>query len=178
MSERSCRSRAEAGDSVEALRAPGDVEVVRGDADDLAEAEGDDRQVVAAQPQSRPADDESADDRGGHHHGQGRDQRPVALRGQQPGGVRADREERGVPEVEEPAVADHDVQPDGEHHEDERAGHDVRSVGSSEEQRPASAETATIGRPAARRNARGGAAGRSVRCSSTALMDADITHAP
>ena len=35
------------------------------DAEDLAEAEGDDGEVVAAQPQGRGADDDAEDERGG-----------------------------------------------------------------------------------------------------------------
>ena len=62
------------------------------DPDDLAEAEGDDREVVAADPQGRRAQDHA-----GHHGDRDRDrqrqeERPVpVLRGQHAGGVGADR---------------------------------------------------------------------------------------
>jgi hypothetical protein len=58
--------------------------------------------------------------------------RPAALgRGEDAGGVGADREEGGIAEVEQTAVADHDVETDREHDEDQRIGRDPQGVGRS-----------------------------------------------
>ena len=105
-----------ARDAGDAVRAVGQRHPVGDDdADDLAERQGHDRQVVAAQPQHGEAE----------HH--------APERGQQPGdrqagpeteaeggredrvGIGADGVERDVAEVEQPGEPDHDVQPPAEH---------------------------------------------------------------
>ena len=89
-------------------------------AGDLAEAEGDDGEVVAAQPQDRRADEQAdqaaammtngsapQNQSSGLNAGRGR-------RGQDRGGVRADGVEGHVAEVEQAREADHDVQAEAE----------------------------------------------------------------
>ena len=140
---------AEAGrvDRRDSLGAAGQVEAgveqvvsVPGDLrHDLAEAERDDREVVAPETQGREAD-QHADQR--REHAREEEQRPDRdvdagqvridpdcpeversrgeLERREPGGaVRAHRVERDVAEVEQPRVADDHVQADGHHHEHE-----------------------------------------------------------
>ena len=86
---------------------------------DLAEAQGHDRQVVAAQPQDRGAD-EQAGDGGADDHDRQRDperELPAERRGrrrEEGGEVGADRVEGHVAEVEQAGVADHDVEPEAQ----------------------------------------------------------------
>src|SRR5699024_7705832 len=87
--------------------------------------EGDDGQVVAAQPQGGAADDDAGQDGRDDHRGDGGQDRPAQPGGQHAAGVGADGVERRVAQVQQPAVADDDVQPGGEHHEDHRVGHDA-----------------------------------------------------
>jgi hypothetical protein len=115
-----------------------DAAAVRHDlADDLAEGERDDRDVVAAQPQRRHADHGAGD--GGRRSGEREDEQEVEVdagraghgvadqdgdaasvgpgvrpeaRPEVSGRVRADREEGHVPEVEQAGVAHDDVQPE------------------------------------------------------------------
>src|SRR5207245_10061969 len=87
--------------------------------DDLAEAEGDDREVVAAHAQGRRADRDAEERR---DHGRDPDTDPEAprvaverraedWRDQEPHAVGPDREERRVDEDEEARVPDNEVQP-------------------------------------------------------------------
>src|ERR1700736_4970843 len=66
-----CRS----GGHDHAVWTTGEREVVRGDSHDLAEAEGDDGQVVAAQPECGVADEVTPDR--GDEHGDGKGEPPV-----------------------------------------------------------------------------------------------------
>ena len=90
--------------------------VARRDADDLAEAERDDGQVVAPQSQRRCAEQQAGDE--GEHDGDGDGgqvgQRGV-LRAEQPRGIGADGEEADVAEVEQAGLADHDVEAEADH---------------------------------------------------------------
>ena len=129
---------------------------VDGDAaDDLAERERHDRDVVAAQAQRREAE-QRAGERGEERRYR-QDQQPVQvdarLRLQELGDadvdvggaeearaepahrVRADREERDVAEVEQAGEADHDVQPERHDDVDQRGGRvlDERAAGVVEE---------------------------------------------
>jgi len=115
--------------------------------DDLAERERHDRDVVAAQAQRRHADQRACHRR--RRHGKDEDQQEVdvdagqlrrgfahedrhalpvvsgavpEVRGEVRRGVRADREERHVAEVEQAREPDHDVQP--ERHDHVRGGQD------------------------------------------------------
>ena len=97
---------------------------------DLAEAEGHDGQVVAVQPQHRQAEQHAGDGRhrepdeeedvepaGRQREAAAEDQVGVRRAEDRPG-VRADREEGHVAEVEQAGQADHDVQSERQRHED------------------------------------------------------------
>src|SRR5207342_1944782 len=96
-----------ARNSGDAVRAAGKVLPVEQDqADDLAEAEGDDGEVVAAQPQHRKAEEE-AGERGEDAGGRQADpEREAEVLCDQRIGISADRIERDVAEIEEPGEAD------------------------------------------------------------------------
>ena len=130
-------------------------------ADDLAEGERDDRDVVAAQPQRRHADQGAGDGRrrdgeredeqevdvdagrAGHGvAGQDGDAAPVGpgvgpeARPEVGGRVRADREEGHVAEVEQAGEAHDDVEPERHHHVGGGQDHVVEDVDArAEEQR-------------------------------------------
>src|SRR4029434_10239590 len=109
----------------------GDVaEVADGHRDDLAEAQGDDGEIIPSDAERRRAD-QGAEHRG--HRGGDPDAQPetprVAVerraqhrRVQQTHRVGPDGEEGRVAQVEQPRVADHDVEPEGE----EDVNHPVR----------------------------------------------------
>ena len=120
----------------------------RGLVDDLPEAERDDREVVATQPQRRQADQHARDRRRDARRRRGRSRsrcgcrrRPAAhrclrtrsrcrsdgeVRRREPGGrVGADRIEGDVPEVEQARVAHDHVQADRHHREDDDRDHRV-----------------------------------------------------
>lgn len=108
--------------------AAGDLgHVAQQDADDLAEAEGHDRQVVAAQAQHREAEEEA--EQRGHHPGdrQGGPEAEPGVLGEQRVGVGTYRVEADVAEIEQAGQADHDVQADAEHHVDQDQGGDVHA---------------------------------------------------
>ena len=94
------------------------VDVVEGDADDLAKAEGQDGEVVAAQPQGRDADQHA--EQAGHGGAEGEPRRkgdglrPGAVFGEQGAGVGAHRHKAGVAQRQLPQVAGGDVQRDGQ----------------------------------------------------------------
>ena len=118
------------------------VGVDRDAADDLAERERHDRDVVAAQAQRREAQQRA--ERRRRDRGHDDDDQPVQVdaglalellrdadvdvrsaepaRRQPAHRVRADRVERDVAEVEQAGEADHDVQPERHHHVHERDG--------------------------------------------------------
>jgi hypothetical protein len=107
--------------SVDALRTVGDVErlreVVHEDAHDLAEAERDDGEVVAAQAKSRRSQHGAGE--AGHRRADRQDdpERQVQAemrRGQQRIDIGADGEEGHVAEVEQAGEADHDVEAERE----------------------------------------------------------------
>ena len=113
---------------VHALRAVGDVDrrvqIVQEDADDLAEAERDDGEVVAAQPQRRRAQQHAEERRDQRRPAaasiQQRQMHAEVRRGEQRIDVGADRVERDVAEVEQAGVADDDVEPEREHDVEQR----------------------------------------------------------
>ena len=130
-------------------------------ADDLAEGERDDRDVVAAQPQRRHADQGAGDGR--RRDGEREDEQEVDVdagrardgvadqdgdavpvgpgvdpeaRPEVGGRVRADREEGDVAEVEQAGEADDDVEPERHHHVGGGQDHVVEDVAArAEEQR-------------------------------------------
>ena len=98
------------------------------DADDLAEGERHDRQVVAAQPQHREAQHDAPE--GGEDAGQ-RQADPegqAEILRQQGVGIGADGVEGDVAEVEQPGQADHDVQPPAEHDVGQHQDADIELV--------------------------------------------------
>src|SRR5436853_7228937 len=115
----------------------GDVaEIANRHGDDLAESERDDREVVAPHAQGRRADRDAEERR---DRGRDPDAHPEApcvpverraedRRVQEPHAVGSDREERGVAEVEEARVADHDVETEREEHVDHPVGHGVNGL--------------------------------------------------
>ena len=104
------------GDAGDAARAAESVGVGGGHADDLAEAEGDDGQVVAPQPQGGRSEDHPGHGGGGDGRRQDHPEAPALLGPEQGHGVGADGEEGDVAEVEEAGLADHHVEADGEQH--------------------------------------------------------------
>ena len=131
------RDLVDAGDAFRAVRdVDRRVEVVHEDADDLAEAERDDREIVAAQLQRRRAEQHAgaAGDQGAErdHHPprrvqaarkRRRDRREGVgqlRRGEQAEHVGADRVEGDVAEVEQAGVADDDVEAERQQHVEQR----------------------------------------------------------
>ena len=91
--------------------------VVGDQPDDLAEAERDDRQVVAAHPQRRRAEDDPGDHRGHDRDREHQQERQCACcDGEHADRVRADGVEADVAEVEQAGVADHDVEAERDQH--------------------------------------------------------------
>ena len=89
------------------------------EADDLAEGERDDGEIIAAQPQHRKAE-QDAPERGQHAGERQQDpERQAESLGQQRVGIGADRVERDIAEIEQAGEADHDVEPPAEHHIDQ-----------------------------------------------------------
>ena len=97
------------------VRPAGVFPVVESDPSYLAESQRHDRQVVAAQPESRVAEDGSrraGEENGQRHRGE---EVPFGLGHQECARIGADRKEGGVPEVKQAGVADNDVEPEPEH---------------------------------------------------------------
>src|SRR6476469_5390384 len=86
------------------------------DADDLAERHGDDRQIIAAQPQHGKAEQNAPESRKNAGKRQAQPERQAECRRQQRIGISADRIERDVAEVEQAGETDDDVQPPAQHH--------------------------------------------------------------
>ena len=113
-----------AGDRADAGRTVGEVDPVEDDQpDDLAEAQGDDGEIVAAQTQHREAEQDAE---GRRQHAGERQHHPEAqavLRAEQRVGVGADGVEGDVAEIEQARQTDHDVEAPAQHHvgQDEHA---------------------------------------------------------
>src|SRR5260370_3319171 len=113
------------------------AQVADGDRDDLPEGERDDGEVVAADAESGSPDDdaEAGRDEGGdpdHHPEAPRVavERRAQHRGvQQAHGVGPDGEERGVAQVEQSRIADHDVEAEREQDVDHRVSDRVDGLG-------------------------------------------------
>ena len=143
---------------VREVEAPEAVAVADDLRDDLAESQRDDGEVVAAETERRQSDEDARQHRqepGGDQHHPHRDVDPdllvrhrgaeveldllEVLRCEPPGGVGADRVEGDIAEVEQAAVADDDVEPDGhhrerDHHDDgSRRRHEVTDQGKAGE---------------------------------------------
>ncbi len=85
----------DAGQAVRAARDAKDI-VLEGDADDFAEADGDDGQVVAPQMKDGADEEESHQAGGDRPDGQKCQNRDLVVQVQDGGGVGADAVERGV----------------------------------------------------------------------------------
>ncbi len=113
-------------DAADAVRAAGEVgHVAQQDADDLAEAESHDGQIVTAQAQHREAQQEA--EQCCHRAGDGQcspEPDPVIVREQRVG-VGTDGVETDVTQVEQAGQTDDDVQPEAEHHVDQDQRGDV-----------------------------------------------------
>ena len=109
--------------SGQSLAVHGRIRRVDEDDERLAEEEGHDREVVAEQPARGDAEHE-AQQRRADHDDRDRDRRgpvdAVVLRREQRVEVRAEAEERHVAQVEQPGIADDDVQPEAEQDVDQR----------------------------------------------------------
>ena len=93
------------------------VEVVEEDPDHLPEPEGHDREIIPAEPERRRAEKDPEEGGQERRHRQDQPEGDVEseLRGRKERvGVGPDRVERHVPEVEQPRVAHHDVEPERE----------------------------------------------------------------
>jgi len=123
------RQRLRPVDAADAVRALGEsVEVEEHDRDDLAESEGHDRQVVAAQAERRRAEQDPEDPGDGRPDEEHRDERQVRAGERRVAvgvGVRADRKERGIAQVEQAGHADDDVEAHRQQHEDAGIGERV-----------------------------------------------------
>ena len=88
-------------------------------ADDLAEGERHDREIVAAQPQDRKAENDAPHRREHSGERQADPERQAEGRRQQRVGIGADRVKGDVAEIEQAGEADHDVQSPAQHHVDQ-----------------------------------------------------------
>ena len=105
-----------ARNSRNAVWAAGQVLPIEQDeADDLAEAERHNGQIVAAQAQHRKAKQDSGERRQNAGKWQADPERQAEILGDQRVGIGADRIEGDVAEIEEAGEADDDVQPEAEH---------------------------------------------------------------
>ncbi|MNF81548.1 hypothetical protein D3C84_638250 [compost metagenome] len=122
------------GDRADAVGAAGQPgHVVQQDADDLAETQSDDGQVVAAQAQHWEAEDKAEERR---HQAGDRQADPEAqaeVERQQRIAVGTDGVEGHVTEVEQAGQTHHDVQAEAEHHVDQDQGGDVHRAAAAEE---------------------------------------------
>ena len=123
-------------DQRDSLRSVGEVDrlrqVVEEDADDLAEAQRDDREVVAAKLERRRAQQHAEEAGDGGADRQDDPERQVQIevrRGEQRIDVRADRVERDVAEIEQSGEADDDVEPERQQHEQDREIRDAHPRG-------------------------------------------------
>ena len=130
-------------DAGDAVRAAGEiVPVDQHDADDLAEGERDDGEIVAAQAQHREAEDDPPERREEAGERQAEPEaEPEILRDQREG-IGADRIEGDVAEVEQAGEADHDVQPPAEHHVGQDEDGEVDDIRGCSRGRTAAAGTA------------------------------------
>ena len=117
---------------IHALRAVGDVDrrvqVVQKNTDDLAETERDDGEIIPAQSQRRRAQQHTKHAGDQCAQRQQRPERQVQAemrRGQQRVKISADGVERDVTEIEQPGVADDDVEPEREHDVEQREVEDA-----------------------------------------------------
>ena len=100
--------------------AAGEIDPVDGhEANDLAECQRDDGQVVAAQPQHRKAEQDAPEGCQNARQRQADPEPEVVVLRQQGEGVGADGVESDVAEIEQAGETDHDVEAPAEHHVDQ-----------------------------------------------------------
>ena len=131
--------------------AVGEVDPVDQDeADDLAEGERDDGEIVAAQPQHGEAEDDPPHRGEDARERQADPERQAEGRRQQRIGISADGVEGDVAEIEEAGETDHDVQAPAQHHVDQDLDPVIvdpfQRTGGPEHARARSGETARRGR--------------------------------
>ena len=105
-----------ARNSGNAVRPAGEILPIEQDQpDDFAEAERDDGEIVAAQPQHRKAEQDAG--KGGEDAGkrQAYPERQSEIVRKQRVGIGADRVEGDIAEIEQPGETDHDIQPEAKH---------------------------------------------------------------
>jgi hypothetical protein len=114
-------------DAVDPLRSAGDVdrlvEVIDEDTNDLAETEGDDCQIIAAESQRRKAEQHAEAGGDQRANRQQHPERPVQAevrRGEEAEQIGSDRVEGDVAEVEQAGKTDHQIQAEREQHIDQR----------------------------------------------------------
>jgi hypothetical protein len=88
--------------------------VLRRETDDLRESDRRDREVIGAQAQGGKADENAEDDCDRDRGRQREPERPLRLHGQDHHRVGADRHEADLAEVDDPGVADVELQPERE----------------------------------------------------------------
>ena len=129
------------------------VAVIRRGEEDLEEEERHDREVVAREASRGQADeppDEATDDRDERDHDERRQMDVVLIRAEEGVRVGADAEEGDESQVEQPAPADDDVEPERQEHEHdrvERHATDVAALESEGEQADDSDEEGQPGPP-------------------------------
>ena len=116
----------DAGDAVRTVGHLGPVE--QDDADDLSKRQGDDGEIVAAEPQHGKAEDDAPQRRGKAGDRQAKPEPETEMGGKQREGVGADRVEGDIAEVEQAGEPDHDVEPPAEHHIGEHEDGEVEPV--------------------------------------------------
>ena len=98
------------------------------DADDLAEGERHDGEIVAAKPEHGKAEDDAPQRGGGAGDRQANPEAQAEMRGEQREGVGADRIEGDIAEIEQPGETDHDIQSPAEHDVSEHQDRQVEQI--------------------------------------------------
>ena len=118
-----------ARNAADAVRAAGQALPVDDDeADDLAERQRHDGEIVAAQPQHRKAEQHAPERREDAGERQADPERQAEIGRQQRVGIGADRVERDIAEIEQAGEADHDVQSPSQHHIGQHENAEVENV--------------------------------------------------
>jgi hypothetical protein len=98
------------------------------DADNLAEGERDDGEIVASKSQHREAENDAPQRRGSPRDRKAHPEAEAEMGGEQREHIGAHRVEGDVTKVEQTCEADHDVQPPAEHHVGEHEDREVEQV--------------------------------------------------
>ncbi len=118
-----------AGNAGDAVRPAGQALPVDDDeADDLAEGQRDDSEIIAAQPQHGKAEQHAPEGSEDAGERQAYPERQSEIGRQQRIGIGADGVERDIAEIEQAGEADHHVEPPSEHHVSEHEDGEVENV--------------------------------------------------